>query len=150
MILDAATTGTLEAALGAAMEGEVRFDAASRAVYSSDASVYQILPTGVVVPRSASDVKATLRICREHGVPITARGGGTSQCGQSIGEGIALDFSKYMRRVLDLDLENRTVVVEPGMVLAELNPCLWWGAIMLTAGVLFLVVPWWTERRRGG
>lgn len=121
MTIDAVTIGSLEEKLTEAVDGEVRFDTASRAIYSSDASVYQILPIGVVVPRSAADVAATLRICGEHGIPITARGGGTSQCGQSIGEGITLDFSKYMRGILDLDLENRTVVVEPGIVLAELN-----------------------------
>ena len=119
MEIDPGTIGSLEQALREAIDGEVRFDLASRAVYSSDASVYQVIPAGVVVPRSAEDVTRTLKICRDHGVPLTARGGGTSQCGQSIGEGIALDFSKYMRRVLEL--ENRTVVVEPGIVLAELN-----------------------------
>jgi FAD/FMN-containing dehydrogenase/Fe-S oxidoreductase len=121
MTIDAATVGLLEKQLKEALEGEVHFDPASRAIYSSDASVYQVIPTGVVIPKSPEDVATTLRICREHTVPLTARGGGTSQCGQSIGEGVALDFSKYMRRVLELDVVNRTVVVEPGMVLAELN-----------------------------
>ena len=121
MRIDPGTISSLEGELRKTVDGEVRFDPASRAVYSSDASVYQVIPAGVVIPRSAEDVAATLRICREHGVPVTPRGGGTSQCGQSIGEGVALDFSKYMRRILELDLEGRTVVVEPGTVLAELN-----------------------------
>ena len=121
MRIDPGTISSLEGELRKTVDGEVRFDPASRAVYSSDASVYQVIPAGVVIPRSAEDVAATLRICREHGVPVTPRGGGTSQCGQSIGEGVALDFSKYMRRILELDLEGRTVVVEPGIVLAELN-----------------------------
>lgn len=111
----------LERALADAVEGEVRFDKVSRAVYSTDASVYQILPTGVVIPRSEEDVVAALRICRQHGVPITARGGGTSQSGQALGAGIQLDFSKYMRRVLEVDPDRRRVRVEPGIVLAELN-----------------------------
>ena len=111
----------LEQALADALEGEVRFDKLSRAVYSTDASVYQILPAGVVIPRSQEDVVAALRICREHGVPITARGGGTSQSGQAVGAGIQLDFPKYMRRVLEVDPDRRRVRVEPGIVLAELN-----------------------------
>jgi len=111
----------LEQALADALEGEVRFDKLSRAVYSTDASVYQILPAGVVIPRSEEDVVTALRICREHGVPITARGGGTSQSGQAVGAGIQLDFSKYMRRVLEVDPDRRRVRVEPGIVLAELN-----------------------------
>ena len=112
---------SLETALRNEIEGEVRFDKISRAVYSTDGSVYQIFPTGVVLPKSAEDVKATLRICRELGVSITPRGGGTSQSGQAVGAGVQIDFSKYMRGVLDLDVDARTVVVEPGMVLDELN-----------------------------
>ena len=112
---------TLRRALVDAIEGEVRFDRATRGMYSTDASVYQIFPTGVVIPRSAEDVIQALRVCREHGVSITARGGGTSQGGQAIGSGIQIDFSKYMRRILELDTEAATVRVEPGMVVAELN-----------------------------
>jgi FAD/FMN-containing dehydrogenase/Fe-S oxidoreductase len=93
----------------------------SRAIYSTDASVYQIIPAGVVIPRSANDVIATLRICREHGVSITARGGGTSQSGQAVGAGIQLDFSKYMRRILEVDPEGKWAVVEPGIVVDQLN-----------------------------
>src|SRR3990172_12390148 len=89
----------LARALREAVSGEVRFDRLSRAVYSTDASVYQIVPAGVVIPRSARDAIATVRICREHGVSITARGGGTSQSGQAVGAGIQVDFSKYLRRV---------------------------------------------------
>jgi FAD/FMN-containing dehydrogenase/Fe-S oxidoreductase len=112
---------SLQRALEGAIQGEVRFDKISRALYSTDASVFQIFPAGVVIPRSASDVINVLRICREHGVSITARGGGTSQSGQAVGEGVQLDFSKYMRRILELDLEGATVVVEPGIVVDDLN-----------------------------
>ena len=87
MTIDAATHGALEEKLKRDLEGEVHFDPASRAIYSSDASVYQVIPAGVVIPRNAEDVATTLRICREHRVPLTPRGGGTSQCGQSIGQG---------------------------------------------------------------
>jgi FAD/FMN-containing dehydrogenase/Fe-S oxidoreductase len=112
---------SLQHALEGAVEGEVRFDKMSRAIYSTDASVYQIIPAGVVIPRSASDVIATLRLCREHGISITARGGGTSQSGQAVGAGVQLDFSKYMRRILEVDPEGKWAVVEPGIVVDELN-----------------------------
>ena len=107
--------------LRAALSGDVHFDDASRAMHATDASVYQILPLGVVTPRSREDVVQVVEICRRHGVSITARGGGTSQAGQAIGPGISLDFSRYMNRVLDLDIPNATVTVEPGIVLDELN-----------------------------
>jgi FAD/FMN-containing dehydrogenase/Fe-S oxidoreductase len=111
----------LERALAGSLQGELRFDVASRAMYANDASVYEIIPLGVVMPRSVEDVVRTVAICREHGVSITARGGGTSQAGQAIGAGIVIDFSKYMRRTLALDADAGTVTVEPGMVLDELN-----------------------------
>ena len=110
--------------LRAAIAGEVHFDGASRAMHATDASVYQIIPLGVVTPRSRDDVVQVVRICRRHGVSITARGGGTSQAGQAIGAGLSLDFSRYMNRVLDLDTEAATVTVEPGIVLDELNALL--------------------------
>ena len=110
--------------LRAALAGEVHFDSASRAMHATDASVYQIIPVGVVTPRSREDIVEVVRICRQLGVSITARGGGTSQAGQAIGAGISLDFSRYMNRVLDLDIEAATVTVEPGIVLDELNELL--------------------------
>jgi FAD/FMN-containing dehydrogenase/Fe-S oxidoreductase len=112
---------SLQRALETAIEGEVRFDKISRAIYSTDGSVYQIIPAGVVIPRSEADVIETLRVCREHEVSITARGGGTSQGGQAVGAGIQIDFSKYMRRILEIDPGSATVTVEPGIVLDELN-----------------------------
>ena len=90
-------------------------------MHATDASVYQILPLGVVTPRRREDVVQLVQICLRHGVSITARGGGTSQAGQAIGAGISLDFSRYMNRVLDLDIAAATVTVEPGIVLDELN-----------------------------
>ncbi len=112
---------SLEQALKDTIAGEVRFDPVTRGMYSTDASVYQIVPAGVVIPRTVDDVVRTVDVCRRHGISATARGGGTSQCGQSIGPGIQIDFSKYMRRILELDVEAGTVRVEPGIVLAELN-----------------------------
>ena len=110
--------------LRAALAGDVHFDSASRAMHATDASVYQIVPLGVVTPRSRDDVVQVVRLCRRHGVSITARGGGTSQAGQAIGAGLSLDFSRYMNRVLDLDTAAATVTVEPGIVLDELNELL--------------------------
>ena len=114
-------TAALASALSSAIDGEVRFDKISRAIYSTDGSVYQIFPAGVVIPKSTDDVKATLKLCREFGVSITARGGGTSQSGQAVGAGVQIDFSKYLNRILDLDTAAATVTVEPGIVLDELN-----------------------------
>jgi FAD/FMN-containing dehydrogenase/Fe-S oxidoreductase len=111
----------LEAALRAAISGEVRFDRASRALYSTDASVYQIVPLGVVLPKSEGDIRATLRVCSRFRVPITARGGGTSQAGQAIGPGVVLDCSKYFNRVLEINPAERWVRVQPGCVLDDLN-----------------------------
>jgi FAD/FMN-containing dehydrogenase/Fe-S oxidoreductase len=103
------------------LEGEVRFDKVSRALYSTDASVYQIEPLGVVVARSREDVVRTVRSCAQFRCPLTLRGGGTSQAGQAIGAGIQLDTSKYFNRVLEVNQQERWVRVEPGIVLAELN-----------------------------
>ncbi len=111
----------LQAALAAQVEGEVRFDRISQALYSTDASVYQILPLGVIIPKTRDDVIRAVSLCRKFGVSITARGGGTSQAGQAIGAGVQLDFSKYVRKVLALDPDAKTVRVEPGIVLDELN-----------------------------
>src|SRR5256885_8246443 len=111
----------LRAELAAQIEGEVRFDPISQALYSTDASVYQILPLGVVLPKSRDDVIRAVNICRAAGVSITARGGGTSQAGQAIGAGVQLDFSKHFNKVLALEPEAKRVRVEPGIVLDELN-----------------------------
>ncbi|HWK69756.1 MAG TPA: FAD-linked oxidase C-terminal domain-containing protein [Burkholderiaceae bacterium] len=111
----------LAARLRKQTRGEVLFDRGSRGRYSTDASIYQVEPVGVLVPRAASDVSAALNICREMSVPVLARGGGTSQCGQTVGAALVIDNSKYLNRVLDLDLDAMTVTVEPGIVLDHLN-----------------------------
>lgn len=113
--------GALERELKASIEGEVRFDKISRALYSNDASVYQIEPAGVVVPRHREDLILTVEICRRFRCSITMRGGGTSQAGQAIGEGIVVDTSKYFHRLLEVNAEEHWVRVEPGIVLDELN-----------------------------
>ncbi|RPH98509.1 MAG: FAD-binding oxidoreductase, partial [Zetaproteobacteria bacterium] len=101
--------------------GEVRFDPMSRVLYSTDASIYEIEPLGVVIPRTADDVLATVEVCGRHGAAIVPRGAGTSLCGQSIGRGVVLDLSKYLNRVLEINVEERWARVEPGVVLDELN-----------------------------
>jgi FAD/FMN-containing dehydrogenase/Fe-S oxidoreductase len=111
----------LEAALAAAVAGEVRFDAGARAAYASDASNYRQVPIGVVLPRSAEDMFAALAACRAHAAPILARGGGTSLCGQSVNAAVVFDCSKYMDRVLAVDPAARTADVEPGVVCDSLR-----------------------------
>ena len=116
-----ADTSPLAAQLSRELEGEVLFDAFSRGRYSTDASVYQIQPIGVVVPRTRQDVFAAIQIAAEHGVPILPRGAGTSQCGQTVGEALVIDASKFLRKVRSFEPSARTISVDPGMVLDELN-----------------------------
>lgn len=111
----------LAARLENAVAGEVLFDAASRGRYATDASIYQIDPLGVVIPRTRDDIAATIEIAREAGVPVLPRGGGTSQCGQTVGEAIVVDVSRHFTNVQSLDLAGRSVTVEPGVVLDDLN-----------------------------
>ena len=101
--------------------GEVRFDDTSRALYATDASHYQIRPLGVVLPRTADDLTATVQIAADLNVPVTARGGGTSLSGQSIGPGIVIDCSKYLNAIGEVDVSARRVRVQPGVVLDHLN-----------------------------
>jgi FAD/FMN-containing dehydrogenase/Fe-S oxidoreductase len=107
--------------LRAETQGEVLFDAASRGRYATDASIYQIMPIGVLVPRTGRDVAVAIDIARDSRVPVLARGAGTSQCGQATGCALLVDCTKYLRSVLGLDVEARTVTVEPGLVLDQLN-----------------------------
>ena len=111
----------LKAELERNLSGEVRFDSLSRALYSTDASVYQIRPIGVAIPKTRHDIIRIVEICRRFRCPITMRGGGTSQAGQAIGEGLQVDISKYYNRLLEVNAEERWARVEPGIVLDELN-----------------------------
>ena len=97
------------------------FDAPSRGRYATDASIYQLMPVGVLVPKSGRDVATALDIARDLKVPVLPRGAGTSQCGQTTGAALVIDNSKYFRRIRTLDVDRRTVVVEPGVVLDYLN-----------------------------
>jgi FAD/FMN-containing dehydrogenase/Fe-S oxidoreductase len=102
-------------------DAEVHFDRLSRALYSTDASVYQIVPLGVVLPKTEADIVAIVKECARFRVPLTARGGGTSQAGQAIGAGVVLDCSKYFNAVLEINATERWVRVQPGCVLDDLN-----------------------------
>ena len=106
----------LEAVLRRTVGGEVRFDAASRAMYATDHSIYRHVPVGVVIPRDNDDVMATVAACHERGVPILGRGCGTSLAGQCCNVAVVLDFSKYMNRILALDPDSRTARVQPGLI----------------------------------
>ncbi|NND48685.1 MAG: FAD-binding oxidoreductase, partial [Rhizobiales bacterium] len=114
----------LERRLAAEIEGEVRFDSFSRGRYATDASIYQMMPAGVVVARHEADIAAATAIAREEGMPVLARGGGTSQSGQTVNEALIIDCSKWLNRIVELDVEGRRAVVEPGIVLDELNRAL--------------------------
>ena len=103
------------------VSGEVRFDAFSKVLYSTDASIYQMEPVGVVIPRNKDDVLAVVDVARRSGVPILPRGGGTSLAGQTVNHAIVMDFSKYMDGVLEVNPEEKWARVQPGVVLDDLN-----------------------------
>jgi len=111
----------LAARLKREIRGEVLFDAASRGRYATDASIYQIEPLGVVVPRSEEDAVTALAIAMEEGVPVLPRGAGSSQCGQTVGAALVIDVSRHLNEVIAFDREARTVTVQPGVVLDQLN-----------------------------
>ncbi len=112
---------TLARRLRSEVEGEVLFDAFSRGRYSTDASIYQIEPIGVVVPRNERDIRHAIQIAADEGIPVLPRGGGTSQIGQTVGTALVIDNSKYFNHVGEFDPESRSIWVEPGLVLDQLN-----------------------------
>ncbi len=114
----------LIAELRAHIRGDVRFDPISRALYATDASIYQIEPLGVVLPRDEQDVVATLRLARKHGVAVLPRGGATSLAGQTVGRAIQIDFTHTMNKLLEVNAAESWAWVEPGLVLDELNALL--------------------------
>jgi FAD/FMN-containing dehydrogenase/Fe-S oxidoreductase len=116
--------GRLAARLAKETRGEVLFSAADRGRYATDASIYQVTPVGVFVPRTSEDVQLAIDISRDLGVALVPRGGGTSQCGQTVGAGLVIDCAKHLRNVLDVDVAGRTATVEPGIVLDHLNASL--------------------------
>lgn len=114
----------LVAELRRRVAGEVRFDRYSRMLYSTDASLYQITPIGVVIPKTVDDIQATMEIAARHQVPVLPRGSGSSLAGQAVGAAIVIDCSKYLDQVLAIDAEARTVTAQPGIVIANLNKLL--------------------------
>ncbi len=111
----------LEKLLTGQAQGEVRFDRLSRILYSTDASMYQIEPVGVFLPKSRGDVVSAIRIANELSIPVIPRGGGTGLAGQTVGKALIIDLSKYLNQILELNVEERWVRVQPGVVLDELN-----------------------------
>src|SRR5580658_7697680 len=111
----------LERRLKADVAGDVLFDRFSRGRYATDASHYQMMPVGVVVPRALADAERAIALARAEGVTVLARGGGTSQAGQTVNNSLVIDCSKHLTRVLELDVPGRRCVVEPGIVLDDLN-----------------------------
>ncbi|QWG25023.1 FAD-binding protein [Bradyrhizobium sediminis] len=118
---NSAENSALAARLTREIAGDVFFDPFNRGRYATDASFYQLMPAGVVIPRTMDEALRTLAIVRNDGRVVTPRGGGTSQCGQTVNHGIVIDFSKHLNRIVSLDVENRSCVVEPGIVLDDLN-----------------------------
>ncbi|WP_299784183.1 FAD-binding and (Fe-S)-binding domain-containing protein [uncultured Marivita sp.] len=114
----------LSSRLTGAVSGDVMTDAASRGRYATDASIYQMIPEAVVIPRSIEDIEATMSVAREEETPVLPRGGGTSQCGQTVNRAVVLDNTRHLNRILDIDTEKLTARVEPGLVLDELNRAL--------------------------
>src|SRR5437016_5974320 len=111
----------LAAKLRRRIKGEVRFDNGSRALYATDGSNYRQPPIGVVLPRDAEDVEQTVALCHEFGAPIISRGGGTSLAGQCCNVAVLMDFSKYMRRIIEVNPQRKFARVEPGVVCDELR-----------------------------
>ncbi|HZA15101.1 MAG TPA: FAD-binding oxidoreductase, partial [Myxococcaceae bacterium] len=111
----------LASRLRSAQRGEVLFDAFTRGRYSTDASIYQIEPIGVVLPRTTEDIEAIIAVARQDGFPVIARGGGSSQNGQTLGEAVVVDTSRHLNRLLEVDPIAGIAVVQPGIVLDELN-----------------------------
>ena len=116
-----ADAAALAAELRATIDGEVRFDKGARALYATDASNYRQTPIGVVIPRHAADIETTIAAARKYGAPVLSRGGGTSLAGECCNVAVVMDCSKYMRRVLAIDVHNRLARVEPGCVLDDLR-----------------------------
>src|SRR5687767_14636718 len=119
--VSASAVRALEQHLASRLEGETDFSAGARALYATDSSNYRQTPIGVVFPRDADDVVETVRACREHGVPILPRGGGTSLAGQCCNVAVVLDMSRHLRAIPLIDRERRIARVQPGVVLDDLQ-----------------------------
>src|SRR5688500_10346847 len=114
----------LERRLKGELAGDVQFDRFTRGRYATDASHYQIMPIGVVAPKTVEEAECAIALARDEKVTVLPRGGGTSQAGQTVNASLVIDCSKYLTRVLDLDVKNKRATVEPGVVLDDLNRAL--------------------------
>ncbi len=114
----------IEADLRGLLDGDVHCDLLTSHLYSSDASVYEVTPLGVVRPRHSDDVRKCVQYASDQSIPIVCRGAGTGLAGQALGTGLVIDFSRYMRRLVHIDTEKKLVRVQPGLVLADLNRAL--------------------------
>ena len=117
----ASERGDIENALKRRVSGEVRFAPFSRVLSSTDASIYQMEPVGVVIPRNVDDVLAVIEVAKENGVPVLPRAGGTSLAGQTVNHAIVTDFSKYLNQIIEVNPEEQWARVQPGIVLDDLN-----------------------------
>ncbi len=124
-------TRDLAAELQRVVTGEVHFDGYSRMLYSTDASLYQIQPIGVVIPKTVDDIQAAVEIAARRKVPILARGSGSSLAGQAVGAALVLDLSKYLANISAVNAEERTATVQPGVVVTPLNRALAGHGLML-------------------
>src|SRR6266436_964604 len=124
LVKPGAGDSSLAARLRKEIEGEVMFDAASRGRYSTDASIYQVEPLGIVVPRTEEAARATIALAAAEGMPILPRGAGSSQCGQAVGAALIVDHTKYLNRIVEENIQQNVVVVQPGVVLDHLNAAL--------------------------
>jgi FAD/FMN-containing dehydrogenase/Fe-S oxidoreductase len=122
--VDGTDLGRLRAALAGQVDGEVRFDAGSRAAYAHDGSNYRQVPIGVVVPRTVDAAVAAVAVCRRAGVPVLSRGGGTSLAGQCCNEAVVIDWTKYCHELVSVDPDTRTAVLQPGIALDKANDAL--------------------------
>ena len=120
-VKDTLNPGALEADLAYSVDGEIRFDTASRALYTTDASNYRQIPIGVVIPKNPDAVVKTLEICHRHGAPVVSRGGGTALCGQTCNVAVVIDHSKYLHEIVEIDPERRIARVQPGVILDQLR-----------------------------
>src|SRR5665213_735228 len=116
-----ASINALRDKLVSSIEGDVRFDAASRAIYSTDASNYRRVPIGIVTPRHEGDVIRAIELARENALPVLPRGGGTALGGQTANTALVIDFSRYMNAIARIDAEARVAIVQPGVVQTHLN-----------------------------
>src|SRR6058998_2135259 len=118
--MNATVMPALERRLEAQLDGEVWFDRFSRGRYATDASHYQMMPLGVVAPRTMAEAERTLALARDEGVSVLPRGGGTSQAGQAVNESLVIDCSKYLTKIYEIDVGEKRCTVEPGIVLDDL------------------------------